>query len=139
MKFELKRVEHLLAPFCTMPNSKKTADWFREMDETDERKARAQREARANQARKEAKRRRKQARSAPGPKAAAPSPNPMAPTNPRIPFLTVLGLREDQDTAPAIRSAFRRLALRFHPDKNPSGSERFKEILAAYEELIEEE
>jgi hypothetical protein len=115
---------------------KKTAEWFREMDEADERKARAQRQARANQARKEAKRKRKQTGAAQKPK--QPAANPKAPVNPRIPFLTVLGLREDQDTAPAIRSAYRRLALRFHPDKNPGGAERFKEILAAYETLIEE-
>ena len=119
-----------------MQKPNKRDEWFREMDEADARKARAQREARANQARKEAKRKRKQA-AGPKPQPAA-SPNPKAAPNPRSPLLTALGLRDDQDTPQAIRSAYRRLALRFHPDKNPAGAESFKEILAAYEELIEE-
>ncbi len=51
----------------------------------------------------------------------------------------VLGVSRDAD-ATAIRAAFRRLALRHHPDRNPGSresEERFKTIVAAYEILTD--
>ena len=36
-----------------------------------------------------------------------------------------------------LRKRYRELAQRYHPDKNPSGEERFKEINAAYHYLLE--
>ncbi|MCP5238901.1 MAG: DnaJ domain-containing protein [Zoogloeaceae bacterium] len=50
----------------------------------------------------------------------------------------VLGLEPD-DGAAAIRRAFRRLAMRWHPDRNgdPAALEQFRRIRAAYESLIE--
>lgn len=46
----------------------------------------------------------------------------------------ILGLT-DKATAEDIRRAYRRLALQYHPDRNPEGAERFKEITNAYEIL----
>jgi len=51
----------------------------------------------------------------------------------------VLGVPRDAD-ATAVRNAFRRLAFRYHPDRNPESKEaeeRFKEIAAAYEILTD--
>jgi len=51
----------------------------------------------------------------------------------------VLGVSPKAD-ATAIRSAFRRLALQYHPDRNPDSEgaeERFKTIVAAYEILTD--
>jgi curved DNA-binding protein CbpA len=45
-----------------------------------------------------------------------------------------LGLRSDASSV-EIKSAFRRLAKIYHPDKNPGGKERFTLILKAYEVL----
>jgi len=51
-------------------------------------------------------------------------------------FYKVLGV-EKTASSEDIRKAFRKLALQFHPDKNPSpeAAEKFKEISAAYEVL----
>ena len=51
--------------------------------------------------------------------------------------LRLLGLRADQDNPISIRSAFRKMALRLHPDKNPAAdaAEQFKKLRAAYEML----
>lgn len=50
---------------------------------------------------------------------------------------SLLEIPEDAD-ASTIRQAFRRLAMRWHPDRNPDplAAERFKEIRGAYERLI---
>jgi molecular chaperone DnaJ len=48
-------------------------------------------------------------------------------------YYEVLGVPRDAD-AKAIKDAFRKLALKYHPDRNkePGAEERFKEIAAAY-------
>ncbi|MEZ0311715.1 MAG: molecular chaperone DnaJ [Myxococcota bacterium] len=54
-------------------------------------------------------------------------------------FYEVLGVERTADTL-AIKSAFRRLAHQFHPDKNPGNrqaEERFKEATQAYEVLTD--
>lgn len=43
----------------------------------------------------------------------------------------VLGVPKNADES-AIRKAYRRLSLQYHPDKNPSGEEKFKEVSEAY-------
>ena len=50
----------------------------------------------------------------------------------------ILGIPRDA-TEKRIRKAYRRLAMRFHPDKNPREPEaemRFKQVQAAYETLM---
>jgi molecular chaperone DnaJ len=52
-------------------------------------------------------------------------------------FYTILGVSKDSD-ADTIKKAYRRLAMQFHPDKNPGNSEaeeKFKEAASAYEVL----
>ena len=50
-------------------------------------------------------------------------------------YYLLLGVRQDAD-AETIRSAFRVLARRYHPDAGDgSSAERFREVLAAYETL----
>src|SRR4051794_34870166 len=56
-------------------------------------------------------------------------------------FYEVLGIKREASDK-EIRSAFRRLARRYHPDVNPGNAEaeaRFKEINAAYEVLSDSE
>ncbi len=49
-------------------------------------------------------------------------------------YYEVLGLHKGASFA-EIKSAFRKLAKLYHPDKNPSGKEQFSKILKAYETL----
>lgn len=53
--------------------------------------------------------------------------------DPQRDYYEVLGIPHDAD-AKAIKDAFRKLALQYHPDRNksPDAEERFKEIAAAY-------
>ena len=57
-------------------------------------------------------------------------------------YYEILGVARDA-TGKDIKKAFRRLALRYHPDKNPDNvlesEEKFKEISEAYEVLSDEE
>eukprot|EP01012_Entosiphon_sulcatum_P053336 TRINITY_DN733_c0_g1_i1.p1 TRINITY_DN733_c0_g1~~TRINITY_DN733_c0_g1_i1.p1 ORF type:complete len:320 (-),score=53.01 TRINITY_DN733_c0_g1_i1:22-981(-) len=50
----------------------------------------------------------------------------------------VLGI-ERTATQDEIRQAYKQLAIKYHPDKNPAGAERFKEIARAYKILSDRE
>ncbi|MCS7189327.1 MAG: J domain-containing protein, partial [Bacteroidia bacterium] len=57
--------------------------------------------------------------------------------NPRKDYYAILGVSRDADIE-AIKQSYRRLALQYHPDRNPGNKEaeeRFKEISEAYEVL----
>jgi curved DNA-binding protein CbpA len=49
-------------------------------------------------------------------------------------FYAILGIQETAGLG-EIKSAFRKLAKMYHPDKNPGGQEEFRKILRAYETL----
>jgi hypothetical protein len=56
--------------------------------------------------------------------------------------LEILGISSPNSTPDEVKAAFRRLALRYHPDKNPSDSDahqRFIQIRKAYEALSGED
>ena len=53
-------------------------------------------------------------------------------------YYKILGVERNADEK-EIKSAYRQLALKYHPDKNPDSEEHFKEINEAYEVLGDEE
>ena len=60
---------------------------------------------------------------------------------PMADYYGLLGIERDADDK-AIKSAYRKLALRYHPDRNPGDDtavERFKEINEAYAVLSDRE
>jgi hypothetical protein len=126
-----------------MPRLKKKS--FEELAEEEELRWRRQMKAADDARKKEEKRRAKQeaqkARAKADAyyksKAKAEAPPPTV-SEIRLADLRRLGLTAIQDNPVAIRSAYRRLALQYHPDKNPSASatETFKQILSAYQALL---
>ena len=64
------------------------------------------------------------------------SPNAVSAMNEKD-YYEILGVSKDA-TEEEIRQAYRRLALKYHPDRNPNNKqaeEKFKEIVEAYEVL----
>lgn len=52
-------------------------------------------------------------------------------------YYEILGVSKDA-TQEEIKKAYRKLAVQYHPDKNPDGGEKFKEISVAYETIGDE-
>ena len=53
-------------------------------------------------------------------------------------FYDILGVKP-QATTEEIKKSYKKLALKYHPDKNPDEGHKFKEIVQAYEVLSDPE